>query len=279
MTLGEIALLAKKQCPLADLELIEGWLEQRYRQVLDSIPWQRRETSMTVGLAAEYSVGTVALLNGSTSLTLTDGTFTPDMDGRAIRFQGATVYNFLYVGPATGQLDRAYEGISELATKFQMNVYRVQLPLNARLITSVQTGDGQELESQSRSKFRRSRLLDTGIPRAFTWGLDAVATQPMLEVNPMPVVATTLSVELITEGDLDAEAKNSALETWLPHGLLLAGVIADAKANERDYTGYGVFEDRFQMLLTQQVSKSVERMGPVALTGEVKRERVQRWLR
>ena len=60
---------------LGEFEVVHGGAG-RYREILDSLSWQRLERKGTVVPAAEYAVGTVAVTQGSTAIAGTGTTWT-----------------------------------------------------------------------------------------------------------------------------------------------------------------------------------------------------------
>jgi hypothetical protein len=278
-TLGQIALLIQKQAPV-DLELIEMWLENRYRQVLDAVPWHRTEARIVLGLAAEFSTGTIAVLNGSTSVTLTDGEFTQDMNGRAIRFPDhSVIYTFNYVSATTGELDRAYEGTSAAATAFTMHVRVLDLPANTRLITTAKRSDGRDLDVLTKHEFRIRQGFETGQPRRCCWTNDGPNNLPRIEIYPLPVEAASLDLELISEGAIDGEDKGHPLDTWMNPALLEAGVMVNVSRHLEKWQAVDSFITEYNTLLTAAIAKATEHMGPIKVRGDVKPHRVARWAR
>ncbi len=279
-TLGDLALRIIKKFPGTDLELVEGWIEQRYRDVLDRVPWPRQETRIVVGLPAEYNTGTIAATNGSNAVTITTGVFTPAMTGRVIRVPVEEVlYVFEYVDATTGLLDRGYEGVTGTGKTFRMNARILDLPANVRMITGVTRSDGQPLASWSKTemRYRSARGKGVGEPIAYCPAVDGADNLPRIEIYPLPEVYSSLEVEAVLEGSVDATVKSTPLTTWMNPSVIEDGVSANCAASKADWTSADRFEGAYERGVAAAINKAAERMGPVELRGEVRPERVARW--
>jgi len=111
MTYGQLKFRLTKAFPGVDLDLIEGWINDVYRDILGELPWQRQQVESMLLTVAPYTTGYVALTQGSQAVSLVGGTFTSAMNGRALRTPPRTeFYQFTYISATSGSLDRPYEG-------------------------------------------------------------------------------------------------------------------------------------------------------------------------
>ncbi len=93
--------------------------------------WHWMETTDTIDLIAEYNTGTVAVVNGSASITGTSTVWTSLMTGRKIKFNNEAVdYTFTYVSGTTGTLDRVYSGDSDTEADYKIYQDVYSLPSN-----------------------------------------------------------------------------------------------------------------------------------------------------
>ena len=119
-------MLLSKAAPGVDLELIDNWIINRYNErILSSIPWKRSETTSIIQSPASVIAGTVAVNQGSTSITGTGTAWSATQTGLMIRIGGGPItgalglgasmpagqeyYQFTYVSATSGTLDRPYE--------------------------------------------------------------------------------------------------------------------------------------------------------------------------
>jgi hypothetical protein len=117
VTFGEIRLQLEKLCPGIDQELIDGWINARYTEILDSLPWKRAESESVFQIPASYNIGTVAVSQGSANVSGTGTTWTEAMNGRYIRINSGTEYYlFTWVSATSATLDRPYEGSTSSIT-------------------------------------------------------------------------------------------------------------------------------------------------------------------
>lgn len=111
MTYGSLRLQLKKLAPAIDQEIIDGWIQDRYTEILDRLPWKRLEAESTIAAPDSYTIGTLTATQGSTAITGLGTTWTAAMTGLMIRIaNGQEYYQFTYVSATTGTLDRNYEG-------------------------------------------------------------------------------------------------------------------------------------------------------------------------
>ena len=101
-TYGEIRFRLSKlaRAQGVDLDLLDGWIQDRYLEILDALPWQRLEKQATLQTTAEYDTGTCDVTNGSTSITGTGTTWTTGMTGRLMRINNEETF-YLFTGFTT----------------------------------------------------------------------------------------------------------------------------------------------------------------------------------
>jgi hypothetical protein len=284
-TLGQIALRIQKQHPACDPELVEGWIEDRYRQILDAVPWPRQDRKTVVHLPAQFAAGQIDVNGGSADVFLRDTAeaWTAEMGGRALLVgTDRVLYEFRWVSATEGLLDRNYEGtIGKYG--YRLAVRYVRLPVEARLVRSVRHSEGGYIDEFSRADFTRARGegTETGTPRMWCWSYESET--PSLEVYPLPERATSLEVDFTADTSIDATRKTLALDSWLNPSLIVEGVKADVLRAEKDLAGARESELRFDALLQQAIGKSAERRAPLPLRprdGDARTaHRVRRWLR
>lgn len=113
--------LSKLPHSVKDEDLLNRYINNRLQAMMSEFPWTRLDSQTTIQVPAFYDEGTIAVSEGDTALTLTDGTFTAAMDGRRIRIASRQeFYTFNFLTGSTGELDRDYEGDDETEATFRI---------------------------------------------------------------------------------------------------------------------------------------------------------------
>jgi hypothetical protein len=109
-TYGQIRLRLSKLAAGVDRELIDGWIQDRYTQILDRLPWKRLEGETVIQSPPSYQVGTVTATQGSNAIVGVGTAWTQAMNGLMIRIANdQEFYVFTYVDATDATLDRPYE--------------------------------------------------------------------------------------------------------------------------------------------------------------------------
>lgn len=271
MTYGEIRYRLSQLVPGIGMELWDGWILDRYQEILDSLSWQRLERKSTVVPAAEYAVGTVAVTQGSTAIAGTGTTWTTQMSGRVIRIAGRTeLYTFTYSSGTTGTLDRSYEGPAETEAAYRINDNRALLAADSRLIVSLRSPTGGPLGKLSRVDLDRLApgRTEYGAPRYYCFDFDDTSDPPRarIELYPIPTAAEGLILTEVADADsVTAGDTAASLLPWVRPACLVAGCRADGLDHLEKYKAADRAQLRFQSLLVQMRGIAAERQGPVAL--------------
>lgn len=269
MTLGELRYLLSKQYPGIDLDVMDGWIADRYKQILDRVPWDRLKVQSMVSLAAEYATGTVEVANGSNAITGTGTTWTTAMTGRMIRFgTDGEWYEFTRVSNTTGTLDREYAGETDADATYRINKCVYTLDSDARDVQSVGLLDPETpLTRQTTADIDASDLNRStyGTPQVWAPYMDAQTTPALqIEVWPVPTAAGTLAVWHTYDPAAPTTA-STALLPWVRVDALKAGVGADALRHGKDYAGGDRLEIRFEAIVREMVALQSQNHGGVSL--------------
>lgn len=285
-TLGDIRFRLTKLAPGIDLDLLDGWIGDRYSQALDYLPWQRLDASGSLVTQAEYAAGTLTATQGSNAITGDGTVWTAGMTGRLIRIAGRTeYYTFTRTGDTTGTLDRAYEGEtnSGLSYRIAQNLYA--LPADLRLLDSVsRLGGNVQLAKKSKAELRRMAPSKPvhGQPLYYALAMDSDSDppQPRIELYPIPVEAEGLEFDYTADAAVPSTAGGSLLPFMRP-AILLAGVQADLAMRAGNFSAADRFEARFQQLLSTAAGIDSDNNGPTRLRMPSRhtRHRVRRWTR
>lgn len=288
MTYGEIRYRLAKLAPGVDLALIDGWMQDRYREMLDELPWQRLQAVSTIQTVAEYNTGTVTATNGLTTINGVGTAWTSAMTGRMIRIAGRPeFYEFTYIAPASGSLDRGFEGASGGGQSYRINKSSYALPLALRFVTGVRS-NATENSLSPRSTAELNELAPVrdvyGPPETFSLAMDQTSDPPLaqIELYPIPTEVHGYLIDQEQEGaDLTAGATAVSLLPWTRPGALLAGVQADIAIHLKDDSAADRYELRFKRLLGQMVRNECFLQGPspLRMTKGLVAHRRRRWTR
>lgn len=242
MTYGQLKFRLVKQFPGVDLTLIEGWINDRYAEVLGELPWSRQNVQAILETTAPYKTGTVAVTQGSAAVTLTGGTFTTQMSGRSIRAAAdSAFYTFTFATGTTGTLDRPYEGTSAAAAGYSIfqNIY--PLPANCRLLKddafSSVYGEMRRFSDGELDESDPSRVM-TGTPTVWASFMDDSSTPPKMQVELWPIPDKALGIPFTYGADADYLSDTSIiLKAWMQPAALVEGVTAKIKRHLEDYAG------------------------------------------
>jgi hypothetical protein len=265
-TFGQLRLRLTKAAPGLDPDLLDGFLNDRYQEVLQHLPWSGLVASGVLATVAAYDTGTVTVYQGSASVAGTGTSWSADHTGRRIRIgTDAEFYTFTYTSGTSGSLDRPYEGDSDAVDssyRIFQNVY--PLPADLDILTSVRRLDGVYMERIS------SEALEIVAPGRQSYGEPTMFAPaapdpnapnvPRVELYPIPIAGHAYqinygrSVATISSQDTSAE-----LLMVVRDNTIYAGVRADIQAHLKDYAGSQVYEARFNKLLADARSSESAR--------------------
>lgn len=243
MTYGQVKLRLTQMFPGISLDLIEGWINDRYAEILGEIPWQRQNVTGVLQTLAPYTAGTVTLSNGSNAVTGAGTTFTTAMTGRAFRVTGRSeIYEFTQTGATAATLDRPYEGPDGAALAYTIFQHVYLMPADCRILqaeafANFQYGPLLRLDRSELNTSDPSRN-QAGVPRAWASYMDDSSTPPRLQVELYPVPDAVYSIPFTYGADAGAlSGTTTVLQVWLQPTALIEGVVSKAKRHLKDYAG------------------------------------------
>jgi len=228
--------------PGVSLDLIEGWCNDRYAEILGELPWSRLTVQSRLLTTAPYSAGTAAVVGGSAAVTGVGTTWDTGMTGRAFRVAGRSeFYEFTWLTATTGTLDRPYEGTDSPLAGYSIfqNVY--PLPSDCRLLNddafSNRYGPLVRFTHGELNESDPSRI-QIGVPRAWASSMDSSSTPPQMQVELWPIPDLAIGIPFSYIGDAAPLTDTSTiLQVWMQPTALLEGIVAKIKAHKEDYTG------------------------------------------
>jgi hypothetical protein len=291
MTWGEIRLLIVQfAAPGTSLDQVDTWINAAYRDILSARDWTGLTVEGTLETVAPYSTGTVALTNGSTTITGAGTTWANAMDRRSFRVDGRTeLYTFYYASATSGELDRPYEGETAAAATYgiQQNLY--SLPDDVQFISTIvnpYTGAALRKLTAAAMQEVQAGKPSPGQPRYWAPATDTPEDEPpvrhQIELYPAPDTAIGLPYTGIAAVQEFTQALTGASPLpWVSPDAIIAGAKALALTDAKDYVGAGVFAARSTHLVEQMQANEARRTGPgnIRLAERFTAHRVRRWTR
>lgn len=271
--------------PGVDLDLLDGWINDRYAAILDRMAWQRLEVRSTFQTTAEYATGTVSVTAGSTALVGTGTTWTSAMTGAMFRVGSDNAYyEFAYVSATSGTLNRAYEGTTDALAAYRLNRNVYGMPADLRSLVSVESFEtGLPLKKLSLAEM--NALFPTrslyGSPLYWCPYMDAQSDPPapQIELYPIPEAAQGFPYHYIADPSV-----SDTLLPWLRPSALIAGVRADICMSAGVHFNAAMaqlFETQFERAVMELVGMEMRRAGPVKIEMPSRHtaHRARRWTR
>lgn len=304
-TWGQLRLLLKQANAAVSLDLIDGYLNKRYEQVLAANDWQDAKTHTTLQTTAAYQSGTdtATFTVGSATVTGSGTSWQASQSGLKIYRPGDTVtYKVTYNSATSFSLDRPYEGLdgdapgtvyAAAAYVLMQNVY--QLPANCGGIISILDPITQlPLGELSKIEFDQSVGPRTLVANPEVWAPYDVTPEgapPVLkqvELYPPPLYARGLPL-YYRFGALgfDGVSTNLSPLPWVTDAVLLEGASADlalyqAKTAENPSSYLAAakaHEALFQIALAELLRKEhmqVRKKTPLKMANRFTRHRLAR---
>lgn len=264
-TFGQIRFDLSKLYPGADHDVLDSLIIEGYQTILDRLEWQRIEYTVDVAVPDEYNTGTVAVTNGSATITGTGTTWTSDMTGRMIRFAGQTLwYMFTYVSATSGTLSRAYEGDTATGTAYQINKNVVQISSNCRSINHI-----MGLQRTDKTMLPKDRNV-YGPPTHWAPYMDSATDPPnvQIELFPIPEEAVGLIVEYSAELAPSSIDTSVSLLPWVRPAAVKAYVQAELCKTPAflDLNAAQLHATTFEARLSEMRRIESEQIGPLKLS-------------
>jgi hypothetical protein len=275
VTLGQLRFRLTKAFPGVDADLIDGWIQDVYAEILAELPWSRQQVTATLQTTAPYETGTVAVTEGSNAVTLTGGAWTTGMTGRAFRVTGREeYYEFTQTGASTGTLDRVYEGDTAAAASYKIFQFIYPLPLDCRTLQddafpSLVRLSGPQLDATS-----------YGDPTNWASYMEDGSTPPRMQVELSPVPVEAVAIPFNYTADADTLSATSAiLKVWIQPAALIEGVTGRIKAHLGDYVGAAFHVSAHRTALDKMRGVEVDGMAAteIQLPSHYTAHRRRRW--
>lgn len=295
MTFGDVRFQLAKRCPGTDPDLLDSFINEAYRSILDRHQWKLLEADDNFVTSAVYETGTMLLTFGSLSVVGTGTVWTSAMTGNGVYVPSRNEsYRFNYLSATTGQLDRAYEGPTAAASAYKLyqDIYtlpddysRPFLVKNTRVPGRIEHLDRKELEllTPARLVFGEPAvysIVTPGpiLPLQTSLENDRVRAQ----LYPIPQYAASYPFTYIrrvpefAEGDTD-----NPILPWVSPKAILDLARAAVEADKKNYTGAAAFTAMSDVEVGKMLIADARLRGPqkIRMASVYTRHRLERAMR
>jgi hypothetical protein len=285
-TLGQLRQEIVQIAPGVALPVIDGFIRDRYTQVLDRLNWTRLHAQTILEIPSTYNAGAVAATNGLTAVTGTGTTWTAAMTGRMFRIGSENQwYSFTYVSATSGTLDRAYMGSTASGLSYKLNQNLLTLPAEARIVEDVICLDPPRALDKTdvlRAADGYPNRAVYGTPTEWLEQMDTQSSSPAIQVEllPVPDAATSIQVNYVYDASAPTSTASS-FAPWVRNGTLKSGVLADVSMIAKDFNSTDRYERQFEQRVQQAVANDCQRRGGVRIemATSMTDHRIRRWLR
>lgn len=234
MTFGDLRFEISKQFPGQDPDVVDGFINDRYREIWNRRTWQARNVDTILQTVAIYQTGTLLATEGSAALIGTGTVWTALMTGRKIRIAGGNeIYTFTRTGATTGTLDRAYEGDTAAEATYEIFQNEYDLPDDVSSVlslTSTAAPQGLVLWSQARLDREAPSRPSRGCPGIYAFARVGATTAGetlfRVELYSIPDRAYGLPLRYRSRF-VRFPTAGTVLPEWIAPAAIKAGVSAD----------------------------------------------------
>jgi hypothetical protein len=289
-TWGQLRLILQQSAGSLSPDLIDGFLNTRYGDVLDRWPWKGLEVETSIETTAAYNTGTANVTNGSNAITGTGTAWTSAMTGMSFRVStDNAVYLFTYVSATSATLDRVYEDDTNATASYWIFEDEYVLPAPTKTLLSVVC----PVTGEPLADWTTQKIIDSmwprespGIPIAFAMAADTSEADPpvyhTLKLSPPPQFARgyPLRYQKATAG-FSGTNTGAAPLPWVSDDVLLSGARADIKMELKDYNGAALQEKKYERAIGVMLRVDATRRGnsAVVIAPAWSRYRIKRVLR
>ncbi len=285
MTYGTLKLRLTKAFPGISLDLIEGWINDRYEEILGELPWSRLNVQAVLETTAPYITGTVSVTLGSNAVVGTGTTWTSAMSGRAFRVPGAGLtgdgdsddggappYTFTYVSATTATLDRTFEGPSAATAAYSISQSIYPMPAACRMLeANAFSSFFGRMERLDRSQLNQTdpQRTATGTPQAWVSTMDDSSVPPNMQVELWPTPDRAIGIPFTYQSEpaelTQTTSPSLLLQVWLQPTALIEGVTARIKLHLKDYAGAPIHLGLAKAALANMRGSEAQGMAPAQL--------------
>lgn len=288
MTYGALRMRLKKLAPGVDLELIDGWIQDRYTKILDKVPHKRLEAEIVIQAPLSYATGTIAVTQGDATITGTGTSWTAAMSGLAIRIAAQEEYYQLTVTNGTSaELDRPYERADATGQTYRIDQPVYVMPATCRIIRAVAPLHDRLDNLEIVTPYELDRISISrnsyGTPKYAAPHWDNFSDPPrmQLELYPIPQSPTSQgavpswAVDMIQDApSFDPEVTSANVLPWVRPAALVAGCLSDVNLHLKDFQAMALYKTQFDEALMEMLQTNALQRGPqqIKLARELRRK-------
>lgn len=276
MQYGALRLQIVQENPGAAIEKIDGWIQDRYSEILDRIEWKRAEAESVLVSPVSYTTGTLVATLGSTTIVGTGTTFTAAMTGHMIRIDDQSeYYQITFVDPTHVTLDRGWEHPTTTASTYRIDQAIFLLPSDCRILKACRSLHDREppIERVTPGELNRraGQRRSYGSPTMYAPTWDNFADPPIMQVELYPIPDCPNSggeiLSFVIQYDFDSSAiapaqTSDSMLPWVRPAALKAGVKANALMDAKDWVGAQTMQKEMDRLVGIMARVNTAQIGP-----------------
>jgi hypothetical protein len=273
-TWGQIRLLLQQTAGAMSPDLIDGFVNTRYVDILDHYPWKGLEVEAVLESVAAYTTGTVSVTQGANTVVGVGTTFSGAMTGQKFQLAGdVAIYTATFVDTGDLTLDRNYEGLSATGAGFTIFQDEYELPPATKTVLSVSNPvTGKPLDDWTKGQIVAALWLPVcpGTPEAYAISADTDEDDPpvyhTLQLTPPPSLAQGFPLRY-QKASAGFNGTNTAAGPlpWVSDQTLLNGCRADIRMQQGKLTDAEGYEAKFKQGLVEMVRLDGARRGQSTL--------------
>lgn len=271
MTWGQIRLQLQTSAPAKSLDLLDEWLNNRYKSVLEETDWQglKAHASLQTQAAYQSAADKVSAIVGSAAVAGTGTAWTGAITGQRFYIPGTTViYTATYVSAIALTLDRPFEGNGIDAAGvvyaaspyvFMQNVYTLPADCDS-VVTLLDPVSGIPMQPFSKDGLDASAGPRTLVdyPKSYAVYDDTPEAAPpvlhQIELYPPPLYARGIPLEYLRLANVfDGSNTTTSPLPFISSSILLAGVRADIAMDDEKIPKAAGYELLFEKELARML--------------------------
>ncbi len=293
MTYGQLRLQITQENPGIPLEKLDGWIQDRYTEILDRVEWKRTQAESVIVAPASYQDGTIIATEGSATIAGFGTAWTTAMSGRTIRIDNQSeFYQFTYVSANVGLLDRGWEHPSTTASTYRIDQSVFLLPADCRIVKDCRGLHDWEMSLErvtpGELNRRAGQRTTYGTPQMYAPTFDNFSDPPIMQVElyPIPESPNTDAEDLsyavtydFDSSDIAPTQTSSSLLPWVRPSALKAGVKASMLLDAKDWNGATKMQQEMDRLVQIMARVNTAQIGPepIRISQQYARRSHQGW--
>ena len=263
----------------ATTTVVGEFINSRHRGLLESFDWSRRKQDIIIGTVIDKTAGTIALTNGSSTVTGTSTSFASTDVGRSLII-GDSIYSvFSYTSATSIKLGDAngtevtYPGETESGLSYVMFTQRYSLGTGIEQIISVkQQSEITEVSEEYLDSIDPTRQATGDCPSVYARTSRGSSDDVRIELYPRPSAGIAINVK-IEKGHTDLSGSNNPI---VPSGPVEWFAAVDscyflfAKTSDQKWLALAAkYEDKAQESLEFEKNQDYRKFGVIQSVRDV----------